>query len=279
MKISQAFRNAFRTVTGQKKETLKFLAAEGALTLMCLAPLLFLTEKGPLKYLAALAVPMWLLVKGPARLNAAAAMQDSLSGGKIFSLRLGDPGAYGRKIGYTLGHLCLLALWAVPLAAALLYAWDKYSGDTDGITVMNMIYDFGGQDMKTGVIYLLLILLGLVVLAALGAGFYSGDRHAFALGGKGLLKGKRMKVLLCRICSLVFLAPLLIAAAAAALRYAPLLNNVSGLLSGDAERPSTRTTLIILGAGAALTLPLLPLRSMVTAAYVNGLQGNGITKS
>ena len=279
MKISQAFRNAFRTVTGQKKETLKFLAAEGALTLMCLAPLLFLTEKGPLKYLAALAVPMWLLVKGPARLNAAAAMQDSLGGGKIFSLRLGDPGAYGRKIGYTLGHLCLLALWAVPLAAALLYAWDKYSGDTDGITVMNMIYDFGGQDMKTGVIYLLLILLGLVVLAALGAGFHSGDRHAFALGGKGLLKGKRMKVLLCRICSLVFLAPLLIAAAAAALRYAPLLNNVSGLLSGDAERPSTRTTLIILGAGAALTLPLLPLRSMVTAAYVNGLQGNGIAKS
>ena len=57
MKISQAFRKAFRTVSGQKRETLKFLVTEAALTGMCLAPLLFLTESGPLKYLAALGPP------------------------------------------------------------------------------------------------------------------------------------------------------------------------------------------------------------------------------
>ena len=272
MKISQAFRNAFRTVSAQKGETLKFLAAEGALVLMCLAPLLFLTEKGPLKVLAALAVPLWLLVMVPARLNAAAAMQDSLGEGKIFSLRLADPGCYWKKVLYGLGRLGLLALWAVPLAAALLFAWDKYSGATDGLTVMNEIYDFGGQDMKTGVIYLLLILLALVLLAAVGAGFHSGDRHARALGQKGLLKGKRPGVLLCRICSLVFLLPLLIAAGAAAARYVPLLNDVGGVVSGDVPKPSTRTTLVILGIGAALTVPLVPLRSMVTAAYVSGLK-------
>ena len=239
---------------------------------MCLAPLLFLTEKRPLKFLAVLAVPLWLLVNVPARLNAAAAMQDSLGTGKIFSLRLADPGCYRKKVLYGLGHLGHLALWAVPLAAALVYAWDKYSGDTDGLTVLQMIYDFGGQDMKTGVIYLLLILLALALLAALGAGFHSGDRHAFALDRKGMLKGKRLGVLLCRICSLVFLLPLLIAAVIAAARYAPLLNDVSGVVTGDVAKPSTRLTLIILGIGAALTLPLVPLRSMVTAAYVNGLK-------
>ena len=268
MKISQAFREAFRTVTGQKAEALKFLTVETAVTGICLSPLLFLTEKGWLQYLAALAVPLWLLVKIPARLNAAAAMQDSLGEGKLFSLRLADPGNYGRKVGYALSRLGLLALWSLPLIAALVFAWEKYSGDTDGLTVMNMIYEFGGNDMKTGVIYLLLILAGLLVLAALGAGFHSGDRHAFVLDRKGLLKGKRPKVLLCRICSMVFLLPLIAAFIAVAVRYAPLLNDVSGVVSGDVPRPDARVTLIILGIGGVLTLPLLPLRSMVTAAYV-----------
>ena len=272
MKISQAFRDAKQTVSAQKAETLKLLLTEVATTMICLAPLLFLTEQGTLKALAALSAALWLLVKIPMRLNAAAAMQDGLGSGKVFSLRLADPGNYLKKVGYGLGRLALLALWSAPLIAALLFAWEKYSGDTDGLTVMNMVYEFGGNDMKTGVIYLLLILAALVLLAALGTGFHSGDRHAWALAEKGMLKGKRPKVLLCRICSLVFLLPLVIAGILVFLRYAPLLNDVSGVISGDVQRPSSGTTVIILGIGAALTLPLLPLRSMVTAAYVNGLR-------
>ena len=268
MKISQAFRDAYRTAAGQKAETLKFLATETALTGLCLSPMLFLTEKGPLKYLAVISALLWLLVKIPARLNAAAAMQDSLREGKIFSLRLADPGGYGKKVGYGLTRLALLTLWAAPLIAALLFAWEKYAGDTDGLTVMQMIYRFGGEDMKTGMIYLILIFLGLVLLFALGAGFHSGDRHAWVLDRKGLLKGKRPKVLLCRICSLVFLAPLMIAVVLLIIRYAPLLNDVRGLFSGDVPKPSTKDSLVILGVGAALTIPLLPLREMVNAAYV-----------
>ena len=79
MKISQAFRTAYRTVSEQKTETLKFLTVELALTGICISPLLFLTEKGWPQYLAALCAPLWLLVKIPARLNAAAAMQDRAS--------------------------------------------------------------------------------------------------------------------------------------------------------------------------------------------------------
>jgi len=271
MKISQAFKKAVQVTSGQKAGTLKFLAAEGALALMCLAPLLFLVEKGPLKYLAALAVPMWLLVKVPARVNAAAAMQDSLGGGALFSLRLADPGSYWQKVRYGLSRLALLAVWGLPTAAALVFAWDKYAGDTDGLTVMNMVYDFGGQDMKTGIIYLVLIFAALVALFALGMGFHSGDRHARAIGKKGLLKGKRPKVLLCRICSLVYLLPLIAAFVIAAMRYVPLLNDVSGVISGDVAKPSTSVTLMIIGAGALLTLPLVPLRAMTNAAFVHGL--------
>ena len=274
MKISQAFRDAARTVKEQKGEALKFLALETALTMMCLAPLLFLTQKGPLKYLAALALPLWLLVKVPARINAAAAMQDSLGEGKIFSLRLADPGNYGRKVAYGLGRLGLLILWGAPLIAALVYAWMQYVGvgNTDGLTVMQKIYEFGGKDTKTGMIYVLLILAGLAVLALLGAGFHSGDRHAWVLDEKGLMKGKRPKTLLCRICSLVYLLPLIIAFVIVAFRYAPLLNDISGVLQGDVPKPNTKVTLAILGVGAVLTLPLVPLRAMTTAAYVKGLR-------
>ena len=272
MSILQAFADARRTVSGQKKEALKFLAVELAMTAICLAPLLFLTESGNLKYLAALAAPLWLLIKIPARLNAAAAMQDSLGEGKMFSLRLADPGNYGRKAGYALGRLGLLILWSLPLTAALVYAWDKYSGETDGLTVLDMIYQFGGQDMKTGVFYLMLILAGLLLLAALGAGVHSGDRHAFVLDRKGLLRGNRFGVLVCRICSVILLLPLIVAVVIVIFRYLPLIDDISGVVAGDVPLPSTRTTLIILGIGAALTLPLLPMRSMVTAAYVNGLK-------
>ena len=272
MKIRQAFYNAQPAVRERKAETLKFMALEGALTLMCLAPLLFLTEKGPLMYLAALSLPMWLLIKVPARQNAAAAMQERLDGGRLFSLRLVDAGDYGKKVLCGLKRLALLAIWSAPLIAALVYARDKYAGKTDGLTVLTMIYDFGGQDTKTGVIRLLLIFAGLVLLALLGMGFHSGDRHAEALGEKNLLKGKRPKVLLCRICSLVFLMPLLAAFCAAAYRYVPLLNDVNGVIAGEAPIPSTKITLVILGIGAALTVPLIPLRSMVTAAFVKGLR-------
>lgn len=274
MKISQAFRDAARTVKEQKGETLKFLALETAMTLMCLAPLLFLTQKGPLKYLAALALPLWLLVKVPARVNAAAAMQDGLGEGKVFSLRLADPGNYGRKVAYGLGRLGMLLLWGAPLIAALVYAWMQYVGvgNTDGLTVMQKIYEFGGKDTKTGMIYVLLILAALAVLALLGAGFHSGDRHAWVLDEKGLMKRKRPKTLLCRICSLVYLLPLIIAFVIVAFRYAPLLNDISGVLQGDVPKPNTKVTLAILGVGAALTLPLIPLRAMTTAAYVKGLR-------
>lgn len=272
MKISEAYRKAAETLSERRGETLAFLAAEGALALACLAPLLFLAEKGPIRYAAALAGVLWLLVMNHARVNAAAAMQDALEGGNLFSLRLAEPEGWKRDILYGISRTLYLAIWGAPLAAALVYAWDQYAGTTDGLTVLNKIYDFGGKDLKTGAIYLLLILAGLIALLLVGMAFHSGDRHARAIGDKGLLRGHRTKVLLCRISTVVFLLPMIVAAVIAAWRYVPLLNNLNGVVSGDVAKPSTTPTLIILGIGAVLTVPLLPMREMVTAAYVNGLR-------
>ena len=272
MKITQAFGKAVRTVSAQKGGALKLLAAEGATTLMCLAPLLFLAQQGPLKYLAALSPVLWLLVKVPARMNAAAVMQEAAEGGSIFSLRFADPGLYRKKVLYGLTRLGLLAIWSVPLIAGLIYAWMQYAVTSDGLVVLNMVYEFGGNDMKTGAIYVLLIYAAMVLLVLLGAGFHSGDQHALVLERKGLLKGKRLKILWFRICSLVFLLPMIGAAIITVLRYVPLLNDLSGVMTGDVPKPSTQTSLVILGIGAVLTVPFLPMRSMATAVYVNGLK-------
>ena len=78
--------------------------------------------------------------------------------------------------------------------------------------------------------------------------------------------------MLCWLCSLVALLPMILAIVAVVLRYLPLLGNLTALLTKQMSLPSTKESLIILAAGAVLTLPLLPLRSMIPAAFVNGLE-------
>ena len=63
MKISAAFKDAFRVYAGHFGTTLKFLAVEGCITLAAFTPLLFLTDSG-MKMLALLAVPFYLLLLG-----------------------------------------------------------------------------------------------------------------------------------------------------------------------------------------------------------------------
>ena len=92
--------------------------------------------------------------------------------------------------------------------------------------------------------------------------------------GRHVARGSRL-VARASVLSLLFLLPLFAALGVLAARYAPMLNNLSSVVTGNVEMPSTRTSLIILAAGAALTIPLLPLRSMVTAAFVNGLKDSG----
>ena len=267
MSISSAFRNAFRVCFRHPADTLKFLVTELCLMLICLTPALFMADSG-LWYLAVLTVPMWVLIMFPARMNAAEVMQDSLRGGRLFRFGLADASRWGEKVLCGLKRTGFLLLWASPLIAAAVYAWQHFSGLVDGFTLIAMIKQFGGGDFMTGIRYLLLILLGLILILLIGFGFHSGARHARAQGSLKLMNGRHGKNLLGWICAQVMLLPLLAAAAIAVTRYVPVISNVSGLMTGSVKLPSTRETLIILAAGALLTLPLLPIRSMITAAVM-----------
>ena len=168
MKISDAFRNAFRVYFGNIGASLKFLVVELCFTLAVLAPLLFLTADGWMKWLALLSVPMFIGLMLWARVNAAGAMRDSLNGGSLFSMTLADTTAYGKKLAYGMKRLVMLLLWAAPLIACIVIARINMAGETDGFTVLRMIKRFGGGDLMTGMLYLVLILIASILLFAFG---------------------------------------------------------------------------------------------------------------
>ena len=271
MKISAAFREACRVYAGHFGTTLKFLVVEGCITLAAFTPLLFLTDDG-LKLLALLAIPFYLLLVLWARVNAAAAMRDAFGEGSLFSYRLIEPAGYGKKLAYGLKQGLKLLLWGAPLIACLVIAYNHIAGETDGFTVMRMIKSFGGGDLMTGILYLALILLATLLLLAFGCAFHSGDRHAFVWGNPKLTKGRHGRILLCWLCSLAAVLPIIIAVIAVIFHYLPVLNDLNAIVTKEKSLPSAKTAVIILAAGALLTVPLLPLRSLIPAAYVNGLE-------
>jgi hypothetical protein len=123
-----------------------------------------------------------------------------------------------------------------------------------------------------GILRLVGMLAASLALFGVGCGFHSGARHALAQGDKGLVRGHHGRILLCALASLIAVLPLVAALVAVVLRYAPVVSDLNGLLMRTRKLPDTRGTLMILGAGALLTLPLLPLKSLIPAAFVEGLR-------
>ena len=272
MKISAAIRNAWKAYTASFGETMKFLLVEACLTLICLAPLLFLNQKGMAVWACASAV-LWVLVMIPARMNAALAMRDGLRGGPLCSPVLAEGKNYGRKLGFGLKRLGFLILWSAPLIALAIEVRIHFSGDIDSFTVLRMIKnDLGGGDQLRGILTVAGMIVAALLTLMIGCAFHSGARHAFAQGDPGLVKHHHGKILLAWLASLLSILPMILAVAVTVLRYLPALSDLNGLLMKTVELPSTRGTLVILGAGALLTLPLLPLRSLIPAAFVDGLR-------
>ena len=272
MKISAALRDAKRVYAGHFGATMKFLVVEGCMTLAAFTPLLFLTNEG-LKWLALLAVPFYLLLMLWARVNAAAAMRDAFGDGSLFSYRLIEPGNYGKKIAYGLKRCLMLAFWSAPMIAFLVIAFTQFYGNTDAFTVMRAIKTFGGEDVVTGILYLALIFLATLLLLAFGCAFHCGDRHAFVRGNPKLIKGHRGKIILCWMCSLIALLPLIIAVISVIIYFLPVIRNIMDyVMTKEKSMPSMKLPVIILAVGTVLTIPLLPLRSLIPAAFVNGLE-------
>ena len=271
MTISRAFRAAGKVYFGKPSDVFRFMLVELCLTAACFSFALFLTMKNgwiP----ALLCIPAYLLLMLPARVNAAAAMQDSLAGNSVFTLRLADPSLYGKKLGYGLKRGLILLLWGAPLIAGVIFAWIHYAGDTDAFTLLRAIKAFGGGELMRGGLYILAIAVAMILLLLFGIAFCSGDRHAWVLGDKTLMKRHRWKTIGCWFCALVTVLPILAAVVVLIVRYAPSFSDLNTLVTGQAKLPNTRTSLLILGIGMALTVPLMPLRSLVLAAWVRGLK-------
>ena len=275
--ISKAFSRAFGAIKQSVPDTLKYLGVEACILLAAFTPMLFLWSG--VKFLTLLTVPALILLVFPARMNAARARKDKLQGGRLCSYRLIDPEHYGSDVVYGLRRLFFILLWALPLIVFVLILWNMFSGDMDAFTMLNQIKTFGGggkEGVPNGVLYLMLILLGTLMLLACGFAFHSGARHALAQGDPGSIRGHHGKYFLCQLCSVVTLLPLIAAVLIALSRYLPLLadlnKTVNGFLKGTVNLPNTKTTLIIVGIGAVLTLPFLPLKEMIGAAFVDGLK-------
>ncbi len=272
MKISAALKEANRVYAGHFGATMKFLVVEACMTLAVFTPLLFLTNED-LKWLALLAIPFYLLLILWARVNAAAAMRDAFGEGSLFSYRLVEPGNYGKKIVYGLKRCLMLVFWSAPMIAFLTVAITQFYGDTDAFTLMRAIKSFGGEDVVTGIFNLALIFLATLLLLAFGCAFHCGDRHAFVRDNPKLIKGHHGKIILCWMCSLIALLPLIIAVVSVIIYYLPVIRDIMDyVMTKEKSMPSMKLPVIIMAIGTVLTIPLLPLRSLIPAAFVNGLE-------
>lgn len=271
MKISRAFRDARKAYAASPGGTALFLTVEICLRLICLAPALLLAENQAALGIGLTAL-LWIFLMLPSRMNAALVMRDALRGENLGSRGLADYSGYGAKLLCGLKRLFFLLLWALPLIALVYVGWTHFSGDLDSFTVLRMIKnELGGGDQMRGILVLVLMLVCALLILTFGFAFHSGARHAFARNDMKAVRGHHGKIVLTWLSGLAAILPLIIALAVVVLRYLPAVSDLNGLLMKTVHLPSTRGTAIILLAGALLTVPLLPLRSLISAAYVNGL--------
>ena len=273
IRIFKAFRTAFRVGGHQFGGLIKFLVVEICVMLICLVPLFFLLEKS-IRFLAALVIPMWILIMNPIRMNAAVAMQDALNGGQLFTARLLETEGWWRKVWNGLKRALFLAIWTVPLAAGMYYGYRLWKGadDMDGFTLLQSIQDFGGGDVTTGIVYISMIVMGLVMFLWIGVAFHSGARHAHALGISRKLRSHHGKIVFGWLISWIILWPVLITMMIMGGAVQSVMMDVNGIVTETVKIPNIRILLGIVGAGALLTLPLIPFRSLVTASMVNQLK-------
>ena len=243
------------------------LLVQGVLRFIALTPLLFLADKA-LAPLALLALPLYLLIALPARQNVALALQDMISGGSVFSLRLLSTTDYGRKLLRGLkGTLCML-LWSALTLSGVTLLFLSFKGLTDGFTLMGVFYVIGGS-VADGVWIVLGALCASTLLILLGCALHSGSRHAAALGDKALLRGNHLRLMGLWFLGMLLVIPFVIVVIAVLgsfiLTLPEALRNM--------QLPSLTLTasqwgMLIISA-AVLLLPLLPLKNLLPAVYLH----------
>jgi len=280
-----AWRLALRTYRAHPGQCLGFVLVQFALRLIVLLPLLFLLVTDPahrwMRELAWLCVPAFVFIVLPARQSAAFAMKRLLAGeGDLFAPDLLCCGAsYGLRLWRGLKRLLLMLPWCVPLAAGVLYAGIRMNGtiagETDGLSLIVAIGDLGGGNTVRGALMLAAAFALLLLILLTGLAFYSGARHEEAWGSRRIvLMRNRMRTIGVWFAGLALLLPFAAALAYLLYHYArsdDLMNFAANMLTmlvqGQLPLPG-RHALAALAAVAVLLLPVIPLRSLLSASRV-----------
>ena len=267
MKIKTALKNSLHLYKKNFGPLCLALLVELVLRGIALCPVLFLADAA-LAPLAALAIPMYILIVLPARQNYALALQDMLNGGSVFSLQLICMKDYGKKLLRGVkGMLCIL-MWSLLTIAGVSLLYTAVMGLVDFITLMRIFSAIGGNVMD-GVMIVAAAVAASMLLIVLGCAVHSGTRHAMAMGNKKLLKGNRL-----RLVALWFLGCVLVIPFAAVV-VVTLGGYVGTLIAAlkNMKMPSialTASQMATLIAGAVVLLfPLLPLKNLLPAVFLH----------
>ncbi len=278
MTVKQAAQQARTAYKAHASELFDFLLFQVIVRLIPLTPCLFLLTPN-LKMLSLLSVPLFLLLVPFVREKTAAALQSALEGGPLFSREYLGTEGYWRSVGNGLKKGFLLLLWAAPFIGVTIWGYrvlfgKSVVGKTDVFSVMSALSGLGGGDVVRGMIYAMLIYMATLLPFCFGLAFHSGDRHARALGDRSLIRGQRKGILGAWLRSLLTVVPFAAVAGFTGGRYmlsvVKALNTISG--KGLSIPKPGAGLYVILAAFVVLLLPLIPLKSLITAAKVRGIR-------
>lgn len=278
MRLTAALKATWHTYRTRFSEMLLTLLLQAVLLLMAFAPLLFLCAKET-KLLALLCIPLYILIVLPARQNVAEAMQDALSGGHLFSLRLISFEHYGRKVWRGVKQALLLMVWGCLFLgctglALFIYSGKTIEGVTDVFTLLKALMTLGGGSSIRGATIVLGIYAATTLPLLLGLAFHSGTRHAIALGGRQIIKGHRLGVIGAWLVGVLALAPFLAVVVWIGAGFVSgLVSALANLGTGSISLPPVKENLIAIAVAAVvLLIPAIPFKQLLSAAYVRELK-------
>lgn len=276
MKLTRTLKDTLRLYGRNFGDCLLTLLLQVIFLLMALTPLVFLSNEAT-KPLALLCLPMYALIVLPARQNVAEAMQDVLGGGRLFGLRLISTENYWRKVGRGLWHALTLMLWGALLIGATMLVISVVTGKaieglTDGFSLMRHMRALGGGSTEKGAVLVVAIYAATVLPLLLGCAFHSGTRHAYALGDRKLVRGKRLKLIALWLMGVLSALPFVVVSALL-LRgpMAQLVSAVKALKFSNIDTAALGTSLLGVGVAAlVLLLPTISFKQLLPAVFLRG---------
>lgn len=277
MKLTAALKATWHTYRTQFPSMMLTLLIQLILRVMALTPLLFLALEET-KMLVLLCIPLYILIVLPARQNMAQCMQDALNGGSIFSVKMLSVRGYGRKVLRGIQQTLLMAAWGVAFIACTALAVFVYSappieGVTDVFTLLRTLMTLGGGSSIKGAKVVMVIYAATLLPLMLGVAFHSGTRHAWALGGRKILRGHHLHVIGTWLIGCLALLPFMAAVATIGSGFLSAVANALGNLGkGSISLPSLHENLYaLLAAAVVLLCPAIPFKQLLSAAYVREL--------